>query len=299
MLTVALAAAIVDIFLILFKGAAIDVPSYAALTAFSLGVAGFGMAYRLSKRNERIASALICTGAFLFFSMCLSLFNYLLLPVSRPVLDPMLAEIDALFGYHWPTVMQLAADNLIVSEILKYAYMSTIPQFATLVIILGLSGRLRDLHVMITSVTITATASICFWGIFPTLGTTTMYALPQEIWDTVRPIVDQEYARELIEVATKGPGLITPEEVRGLIGFPSYHAALAFTAAYAARNVRFLGPIFLVLNLLILPAIFVHGGHHLMDAFGGLAVFVLGTWAATRAVHANYRRHAIPAIVAE
>ncbi len=257
------------------------------------------MRTRSKGRSERIASALICSGAFIFFSACLSLFNYLLLPIVRPLIDVPIAEIDAMFGYHWPDVMALAANYPAVTSVLKFAYITTIPQFAMLVVILGLSGRLRDLHVMITSVAITATLTICFWGLFPTLGAKSMYILTPELWAAVNPIVDEEYAKDLLRIGEHGPGLISPQEIRGLIAFPSYHAVLAFTAMYAARNVRFVAQIFLILNLLILPGIFIHGGHHLMDLPAGFAMFVFGTWLARRAVYEDYEVRGKPALVAD
>lgn len=297
MLTVAIAALIIDVMLILYKGSRIDILGYTSIAALMCLVIPIGLYYRISGRSERFASALICAGFFIFFSACLSLFNYLLLPVSRPLIDVPIASIDALLGFHWPDVMAWAAANPAPTFVMKIAYMSTIPQFATLVVILGLTGRMRDLHVMITSVTITATLSICFWGIFPTMGTTTIYTLPPEIWAAINPIVNEEYAKDMLHISQYGPGLITPQEVRGLIGFPSYHAVLAFTAIYAARNVPFIAQFFLILNLLILPSIFIHGGHHLLDLFGGFAMFLLGTYLATRAVHADYKKRGVSALV--
>ena len=40
-------------------------------------------------------------------------------------------------------------------------------------------------------------------------------------------------------------------------------------------SIRLLFPVFLLVNLLMLPAILLHGGHHLIDVFGGFSVFAL------------------------
>ncbi|MEM7290312.1 MAG: phosphatase PAP2 family protein [Pseudomonadota bacterium] len=298
MISVGIAAGIVNVMLIAVKGAEVDVLAYGGIFSIIIVTLPLGLYYRVSGRSERIASALICAGGFIFFSACLSLFNYLLLPIVRPLIDIPISEIDAIFGFHWPDIMAIAAANPIPSQILKYVYLTTIPQFALLVVILGLSGRMRDLHVMITSVTITATLTICFWGLFPTLGAKSMYILPPEIWTAVNPVVNEEYALHLLHIGENGPGVISPQEIRGLIAFPSYHAVLAFTAIYAARNVAVLKQVFLILNLLILPGIFIHGGHHLMDLPAGFVMFAFGTWLATRAVERDYKRRDMPALVA-
>jgi len=53
---------------------------------------------------------------------------------------------------------------------------------------------------------------------------------------------------------------------------------------YAARNVKYVAPVFLILNLLILPSIFIHGGHHLLDLPAGFLMFLFGTWLAKNAM---------------
>ena len=296
MLTVTFAAAMVDLAMIGWKGSSVDWLAYAGLlTLFACLLAG-GLAYRITNRSERIALSMIGAGIFIMFSAALSMYNYLLLPLTRPVIDVPLAEMDAMFGYHWPQIMQWAADHLFVSNVLKMAYITTLPQIALLVVILGLTGRQMELHKLLVSVTISATITICFWGLFPTLGAKSMYQIPMEIWQTVAPIVNLEYTNELKKIAVDGPGIITPSEIRGLIAFPSYHAVLAFTAIYAARTVKWLFPIFLVVNLLILPGIFVHGGHHLVDLPAGFVVFLIGAWAGNHVVHKDYRVRKAPAL---
>lgn len=284
MLSVTAVALLVDFLLIVLRGTSVDWLSYGALVLLIGCLLGAGMAYRLSGRSVEIAAALIGAGGFLLFSMALSLFNYMLLPLNGPTMDASLASVDALMGYHWPDVMAWAADHPGWSLAMKYAYMSTIPQFALLIVLLGLTGRADDLHQLLVSVTITATFTICFWGIFPSIGSTSLYDLPDELWQQVSPVVDLAYANDLKAVIAFGPETISPKEVRGLVAFPSYHAVLAFTAVYISRRILWLFPFFLAVNLLILPSIFIHGGHHFVDLPAGFAVFLLGMAASRYAV---------------
>lgn len=295
--SIAFAAIVIDLFLVFWKGAQLDWIAYVWLTGSSLALLAMGSYYRLKGRSERIASALICTGGLMIFSMALSVFNYLLLPITQSPVDQYVAGVDALFGYHWPTAMQWAADHPTINTVLKYSYMTTMPQLSLLVVILGLVGRHKDLHVMILSVVISATLAICFWGLFPSLGAKSLYILPKELWAAVGPVVDEAYTVELKRIAIEGPGLISPSEIRGLIAFPSYHASLAFVAIAASRNIKFLFPIFLVLNLIILPATFIHGGHHLLDPFAGLVLFLIANSIAQKLVTKDHVQQNIPHIV--
>jgi membrane-associated phospholipid phosphatase len=64
--------------------------------------------------------------------------------------------------------------------------------------------------------------------------------------------------------------LIDLAHAEGLVSFPSFHACLAVVCAAAARG---LGParfVFYLLNLLIVIASPMIGGHYFVDIFAGL-----------------------------
>ena len=298
MFLIGITIAMLNTALVFAKDAQIEWTSYSAIAGLIMVTIPIGMYYRLSGRSERIASALICTGGFILFSACLSLFNYLLLPIRGGTYDQLLVAVDAMIGFHWPDVMQWASGFPLVSIVLKAAYMSTMLQFALLIALLGFTGRLFELHKMITSVCITATFTICFWAVFPTMGPTYLFDLPAHVWQGIGSVVDANYGNDLRSVAANGPGLITPTEIRGLVAFPSYHAVLAFTAIYAVWTLPYVRWVFLLINLLILPAIFVHGGHHFVDLPAAFVMFLFGTVVAKAAVKRDYERYSMPIIAA-
>lgn len=275
---------------IFWRGVAIDWPAYLALSIIGIMCFAGGQVYRVTGRSPRIGLALICTGLFPVFSWSIVMFNYLMMPTVNPPIDKTMIWLDSLVGYHWPDIIAWAAANPMLNDIFRYAYMSTIPQIGLLIIVLGLSGRARQLHVMMVSITITSVLAVVFWGYFPSHGAKSLFTLPAEIELMANPIVTTEYGRDLLRMAAEGPGLISPASVKGLIAFPSYHAVLAFTAVYSMRGVRGLFPIYVVLNLLIIPATPLHGGHHLIDVFAGLALFALGTVLAEKTVARMYRQ---------
>jgi len=276
MMGVGAVAVLVSVPLVLLRGTAVDYGNYSFLAMIVIPLIGLGLFYRISGRSERIASAIICTVAFAIFTNALNFFNYAMLPTTGLRLDTYIAAMDAFFGFHWPSAMAWLAELPTLNVILQIAYASTLPQFAVIIITMGLLGRYDDLHHFALCVTITATLTICFWLMFPTFGAKSMFELPPEIWQAVAPIVDAQYAKDVVRISTLGPAIISPEETRGLIAFPSYHAVLAFTAMYAVRNIWWLVVPLWPVNLLILPATVFHGGHHAMDAPAGLLMFLLG-----------------------
>lgn len=287
----------VDLALIWVKGAKIDWIAYAKISGLCFAIISAGMIYRIIDRSERIASTLICSGLLVAFSMVLGLFNYLLLPVSNPFIDETIAKADALLGFYWPDIMVWAANHPIISMVLKVSYMSTMAQLSILIALLGLSGRRQQMDVLLLCVIISATIAICFWGLFPSSGAMSVHNLPADIEMAVAPIVGQEYAEELRRIAIEGPGVIIPYEIRGLIGFPSYHSSLAFVALFASFAIKRVFPIFLILNLLILPATLIHGGHHLLDLFAGFLLFLGAYKAAKVLIYANAVKEDLPQIV--
>ena len=280
-----------NVFQVLLRDINFDWAAYGGVAAIALGCFVLGQVYRVSGRSPRIGLALVCTGLFTQFSTMVVVFNYLLMPVAITPIDQSLAWVDSLFGYHWPSVIAWGAENPLVNTILKYAYMSTMPQVGAMIIILGLSGRAKELHVVMISMTITSVIAIVFWGYFPSHGALSIHVLSPELEALANPFTTTQYGGELIRMAAQGPGHITPSQIKGLIAFPSYHIVLACTALYAVRTISWVFPIFLVLNLLILPATFFHGGHHMIDAFAGMALFVGGTILAEKIVGRMYREN--------
>ena len=261
--------AIFDLAMVLVRNIGFDWFSYALLFAVGSFMMAVGMFYRSSGRSERISIALMATGMLVLFTMLLSVFNYLLLPLWREPIDPFLVGIDTWFGYSWPAIVEFAGRHPLFNELTRYAYVSTLPQMALLVIILGFGGKQKELHVLILSITVSGLATIGFWALFPAFGTSILYDISGAIEQTARPLVGSAYGAELLQLGAEGPKFISPKDIKGLVAFPSYHTILAVLAVYAARTTRRLFPILLIINLFVLPGVLIHGGHHLIDVFGG------------------------------
>lgn len=77
----------------------VDYPRYGLMVLTGLALIGVGQAYRLAKRNDGIALACTTAGLFILFTISGSIFNYGLLPLDRPSIDPELAALDAFLGF--------------------------------------------------------------------------------------------------------------------------------------------------------------------------------------------------------
>jgi PAP2 superfamily len=272
---VILALAAIDTALIAYKGVSVDIPGY--LGAFGTGgsMIALGQFYRSFRQNEDIALATSAAGLFIVFTIVGSVFNYLLLPIQFGPYDDVLIRIDAALGYSWPGLLSWMAQHVWLSELLRFVYLSSLPQMLLVILILGFTGRSGDLHRFLLTGVIAGLGTICVWSVFPTFGTSGMEAIPADAQAALQLVVGKRYGAELMRLAAEGAGHISPKDVIGLIGFPSFHTVMACLSAWFMATFRKLQFAFIVLNIFMIPSILVHGGHHLMDVLGGLVMFAL------------------------
>ncbi|MHC5653119.1 phosphatase PAP2 family protein [Stappia sp. ICDLI1TA098] len=266
---------LVDAVLVAVRGVAIDWAGYAPLVSVGLGVLALGLFYRLRRRDPNIALAAVSAGLFILFTISVSVFNYLLLPVGPRRVDGLLMRIDALMGYSWPDLVMAMSATPIFGRALGFVYMSSLFQFVLLILTLGLTGRAAELHRFLLTGVLAVTLSILFWFAFPSSGPSAYFDIPVDVISRLGMVVGPTYGEELNRLAMEGVSLISPRDVLGLVAFPSVHLVMALMAVWFARSVRPLFVLLVLVNLTMPLAVLLHGGHHLVDLFGGLAVFAL------------------------
>lgn len=246
----------------------------------AIGAIALGAAYRRSGRNEGIALATIACGIFILFTVAGSVFNYLLFPLAQPTIDPLLAALDARAGYSWPHFVEAVAAMPPVGPALAMVYMSSLPQMVAVIVLLGFTRRELALDRFLLTGIAGACLSIAIWWSAPSFGPSVLYPIEDEVARSAWLVVGPAYGAELERLALEGPRLISPDNVLGVIAFPSFHTVMACMAVWFTRQTRLRVP-FLLVNLAMMPAILAHGGHHLVDIAGGIGVFLVALGLAT------------------
>ncbi|MDR6102358.1 hypothetical protein QE369_002555 [Agrobacterium larrymoorei] len=265
----------IDIVLIGFKNIKIDVMGYCLSIAIGSGLVLLGQIYRVTKRDEKMAAALIAAGLFILFSICGSVFNYMFLPVRFPLIDETLMRIDDWIGYDWARSVTWVASYPSLGKLLFFVYATALPQLLFIIIVLGFTGRIRQLHQFLVTGVLGALTSITFWVFFPTYSPSSFQELPAWIPHALPLALGPEYGRELIRLGTEGVQYLTPRNLEGLIGFPSFHIFMAAMSVYFVPRYRAFIVVIATLNLLMVPAALIQGAHHLSDVFGGLVLFAI------------------------
>ena len=281
-LKVIMALIVLDVGLVIWRGVELDIPGYLTTLAIGAGSLAVGQYYR-RKSDERIALAMTAAGLFILFSSFGSAFNYLLLPMAGERIDLLLMRADSFFGYDWASFASVVAASPFWASLLKFVYLSSMPQLIAAIVILGFSNQKDQLHQFILTGVFAALMTIGFWGFFPSSGPAAYATLPPEISNGVRLVVGSEYGSELNRLIAEGVQKLSPSDSLGLIAFPSFHTVMALMVVVFLRGYK-PGWLFVAaLNLLMIPAILVHGGHHFVDLLGGIAVFGIAYYVAKKA----------------
>jgi hypothetical protein len=264
-----------DVVLLSWKGVGFDVAGYAALVACGASAIAIGQFYRHVRPNEGIAATATAAGLFVLFTIVGSVFNYLLLPLLFHPVDPVLARIDEQLGFHWPSFVTWASQYPRAGMLLQAVYATSLPQLLAILFFLGFSGRIRLLHHFLLTGVIGALLAIVCWSFFPSFGASSIYRLPKDVTDAVPLAVGPDYGAQLVELGRHSATYLSPKNVLGLIGFPSFHTVMAAMSACFLLRFGLLAVPFLIVNALMVPAILIQGGHNLADVIGGLAVFAI------------------------
>lgn len=273
-LAIVAAIAVIDACLIATGRLAIDVTGYAFTVGVGLAMVAVGQFYRTVRRDERLALAATASGTFVLFTNVASILNYLLLPAKFPLIDAALAAADAGLGLHWPDLIALAAEHPLLSRVLSVVYFTSLPQMIAVILILCTVRDDRALYRFLVTGLVGVLIALCFWIFFPSFGTSVYFNVPQEFVQRAQLAVTPAYGAELTRLGREGAGFLTPKDALGLIAFPSVHMLMACLSVwFMARSWVFFLPA-AALNLLMVPAILIHGGHHFVDVLGGVATFM-------------------------
>lgn len=266
-----------------FREHAVSWAVFATLFSVCFVFVAVGLLCR-SRGWHKLGTAFVAFGTIFALLFTASPLTHAMLPLWRASIDPSLVEIDKLFGFSWPHILEVTSRYPRFVDAIGYAYNSVAPQFAILIVALGASGRLRDLQEFLLVVSLTSAATIGFWALFPAFGPTTIYDMDFETIYGFTPTVTMDYGRDMVRMAQEGPGHIPPKNAMGLIAVPSFHIVMALVAIRASWNLTWARWPFFFVNLLVLPGTIVHGGHHLIDVFGGAVVTMAGLVVANRLI---------------
>ncbi|MBL0934130.1 MAG: phosphatase PAP2 family protein [Rhizobiaceae bacterium] len=257
-----------------------DYPSLTSLVGMTALLAVVGTFYRTKRPNARFEILCAETAFLLTFSANAAVTSYLVTSLNLPLIDDHLIAFDRMVGFDWEAYVGFVNARPAIGTVSSLLYITTLSQVALAVLVLGLTGPLKSAGRFVSAVALSAIACIVVSGLLPAGGALATIAPGPEFFGANAPVVDLAYKQTFFDLRSGAERLISLDQPRGLIAFPSYHCTLSVLLILACWPLRILRwPVF-VINVLIILTTPIDGGHHLADAFGGIAVALLA-WKAT------------------
>ncbi|MEP5730539.1 MAG: phosphatase PAP2 family protein [Sulfitobacter sp.] len=279
-LSLAVIAFIAIVSLSAWRGQAIDWMSFLPGYVYSLALLGIGLYIRLFKAGGRLATVAIALAGYALFGISMGIVFHIFMPRPEPILDEFLLQFDHLFGYHWPdAVVWLASEQAWLGKTLSYVYMSSFAQLLLLVVVLGATDRPERLNVLLTTGMIGLFFTFVVWQLFPNFSMGIHYPIPADAERAINLVTNSAYGAMLKDMALNGIPVISMDMMLGVVAFPSYHTVMACLVVWFAYKTVMFWPA-LLLNIAMVPAIHIHGAHHILDFIGGIAVFFAALYAA-------------------
>lgn len=219
----------------------------------------------------RLGGAFECLG-FLYGQ---AIFVFTLLPLtalSGPLTDARLASWDRAIGFDWVAFVTRAEPFV---PLLHAAYYSFEVQALCLILALFFVGHERRAWKLTSAALIAVIVCSAIYPFFPANSAMMhhgVYPTPDNQMVVVGP---------LIQEVKNGARVVSWPMLKGLITFPSYHAAAALLFAWAAWPIRVLRWPIIALNFVMTIACIVVGSHYFVDVLGGYAVAILSFGIAT------------------
>lgn len=266
------------VILSLWRNQAIDWESFLPVYGSSLGLLAIGIYIRIFKSAERIAALIIALSGYALFGVSMGIFFHIFMPRPDPILDAFLLSFDNYFGYHWPdAVVWLATHFPTVGTALSYIYLSSFAQLIGVIVILAATGRLGRLDLLLMTGMIGLILTFVVWQALPNLTMGAQYPIPSDAEQAIRLITNTAYGNMIGDAARNGIPVISNQGMLGVVAFPSYHTVMACLVVwFLYRTVAFWPGV--LINIPMIPAIHIHGAHHILDFIGGVVVFFVALW---------------------
>ncbi len=230
----------------------------------------------------RVREGTMCVAYGFLFTPPIALSTYLAIWLKLPLQDHNLAALDAAFGFDWHYVMGVVDSYPALAIMFNVAYSTFAFQLLLWPLFLAIAGHTKRAHVMVASFAI-----ICFLSSFisiwtPALGTFVYYDFDASLLKNLDPFYGYDFLDEFNAVRDDTNFVWSLEASKGILTFPSVHAAVAFLCAWATWPLRLLRYPVLALNVAMACSAVTSANHYAIDVAAGCAVAILSIIAVAR-----------------
>lgn len=238
--------------------------------------------YRARRPDPRLASALGSTAQIVAFSAVGAPLSYLAASFNFPLYDHWFEAADKALGLDWFGLLGWLKVHASASFVLRYVYLSLMPQTLVVVLALSMAGRFEGLRVFVLAFILAALMTIAISALWPAEGVWLLHGLKGSAGAQLPPSASSWPV--FLGLRDGSFRLLMATGAEGIITFPSLHAAMALILAVAMWSLPVLRWIGLGLNTLMILSIPVDGSHYFTDMFAGIVIAVFALVAARAVV---------------
>ncbi|BCM19200.1 phosphatase PAP2 family protein [Mesorhizobium sp. J8] len=201
---------------------------------------------------------------------------YLAARLNLPLADDQLKAMDQALGVDWPALLKFIDSRPYLAQPLNLAYESFTQQLIWLPIVLAVFGRpLRSYQmILMYAVIYFLGCVISIW--YPALGTYTTFNIHPADLQNIDRTWGYVFLDELKGVRSDPAFIFSLSKAKGIMTFPSLHAASAVLFAWAAWELKWLRYPFLLLNVVMAISAAVVGNHYTVDVIAGIGLAGFG-----------------------
>jgi membrane-associated phospholipid phosphatase len=205
-----------------------------------------------------------------------------------PYRDAELLAADRWLGFDLRAYLDFVNARPWLATLSLLTYMSMLWQSPIVFVVLTLTGRFERLQTFAVTLVISLVITIAIFALFPALGWYGYLNFDPAAYPNLGFFSD--FVSHLEAVHSGALRAVPLDDLRGVISFPSYHAAAAVIAVWAVWPVRLVRWPLLVLDVLMVASTPIEGTHYFVDVIGGVVVSTLSVRAAVWTRQAIRRR---------
>ncbi len=232
---------------------------------------GGSLFYTHARPDRRLAVLMAGTAFILAFGVTAGVLTYPVAAIGGPLRDDMFIAFERSIGIDWPSLATHMTAFPALNFVWAVAYMSSLPQIAVAVLVLGFAGRHDRLSAYLSLILATLLCTLSLFMLAPALGPIPSYAIGGDLYARLGE-GGKSFLPDFLALRAGRFAIFDLGKLEGIITFPSFHCALAILTGWALAPVRWFGTPVIVLNGLVILSTVPQGGHYVADILAGSLV---------------------------
>lgn len=246
------------------------------------GALGYYNAVSPKRQNPGVVFALTAIAQMVLAIALMTSITYIATSANLPLQDRTLLEIDRAMGFDFRGYLQFINDRPRLVHLFETGYRAISWPILVIVVVLPLLGWYRRTGEFICAFMLALIATTCISTLVPATGIyETMGIVPND-FPSIIPQAYYEGMREIPALRDGALRVLDLFRLSGVLTFPSFHAASAILYLWIFWSARWLRPVNLFCNGVMIVATPVDGGHYGIDVIAGIVLAAVAIFTARR-----------------